>query len=156
MARPAYIRISLYVSGIAAGICAWNFISDGFATDDSLQDFFVTIYSILVGFLVAVLAMLLDPGVLLRGSWRIAHLQRKEMVRRFTRHLFIFYAYLLTLGAILLLKLDAYFIPVAVEYISRSAAFLAVASFVWSFDLPIALFIVQRDKFDAVVKSREG
>lgn len=156
MARPAYIRIALYVAGTIAGVCAWNFISDGFAADTSLQDFFVTIYSILVGFLVAVLAMLLDPGVVLRGAWRIAHLQRKEMVRRFTRHLFIFYAYLLTLGAILLLKLDNYFVPVAVDYFSRVAAFLAVASFVWSFDLPVALFIVQRDKFDAVVKSREG
>lgn len=149
-------RIIVYVGGLGLGLAAGLCLGDVFYSEDAVQDFFVTIYSILVGFLVAVLAILLDPGVILRGSWRTAHLQRAELRRRFIRHLFIFYAYLTTLALILVLKIGMAF-PIEFTYmIAHWTAFFGIASFVWSFDLPISLYLIQKDKFDAIVDARKS
>lgn len=149
-------RSLIFLTGAACGVAAFVYLGGAFRSTSTIQDFFVTIYSILVGFLVAVMAVILDPGVVLRGSWRIAHLQRAEMRKRFYRHIFIFYTYLITLVFVFILKIDKWMIPGIETWIGKFAAFFAVSSLIWSFDLPISLFNIQRDKFDAIVDSRKS
>jgi hypothetical protein len=67
----------------------------------------------------------------------------------------LFYSYLGTLGLILLIKLGCSFTPSFLNVIAHLAAFFAVASFIWSFDLPLSLYAIQRDKFDSIVSSRQ-
>lgn len=71
------------------------------------------------------------------------------------RHVFLFYMYLITLSLIFILKVANYMPYQAGEIVAHVAAFFAVSSFIWSFDLPISLYHLQKDKFDAILKARQ-
>jgi hypothetical protein len=61
----------------------------------------VTVFSILAGFLVAIMSIMGEPGVFLSRTWRASELNRKNVVNRLIRQKWMFYLYLVTLGLIL-------------------------------------------------------
>ena len=63
-------------------------------------DLIVTVFSILAGFLVAIITIIGDPSALYPGSWRIAFYQKDQIMTRLNRHKILFHAYLLTLALI--------------------------------------------------------
>ncbi len=54
--------------------------------NDQATSIIVTVCSILVGFLVAIIAIIGDPLLVPPGSWRIAEGNRQKTVQRLTRH----------------------------------------------------------------------
>src|SRR5437016_5876229 len=58
----------------------------------------ITVFSVFAGFLVAIIAVLGDPGMIPEGSWRVAELRRDAIESRLAWHSWLFVLYLLTIG----------------------------------------------------------
>ncbi|WP_051321687.1 hypothetical protein [Chrysiogenes arsenatis] len=114
----------------------------------------VTVFSVLAGFLVAIIALLGDPALLPPGTWRIAEAHRKTLSNRLARHKWMFVLYLITLACIfiaLLIPATHYAIRIWVE---RVFLFFAVFAFILSLRLPGSLMRIQRERIDAVIEHR--
>ena len=116
----------------------------------------VTVFSVLAGFLVAIIAIVGDPVLLPPGTWRAAELERDKINRRLIRHKWLFSLYLITIGlvffAILLTDKD----PQIVLWLERGFLFFGVFAFVLSLALPGSLMKVQRERIDAVIEHRRN
>lgn len=62
----------------------------------------VTVFSILAGFLIAVITLVGDPASLPSGSWRKARFASDIIYERLEKHKMLFLAYLMTLSLIFL------------------------------------------------------
>jgi len=116
----------------------------------------VTVFSVLAGFLVAIIAIVGDPVLLPPGTWRAAEMEREKLNKRLIRHKWLFSIYLATLALIFsaLLFKDKY--PDVVIWLERAFLFLGVFAFSLSMLLPSALMKVQRERIDAVIEHRRN
>lgn len=105
----------------------------------------VTVFSILAGFLIAVITFIGDPG---RASWRQLQLRRTEVSDRLRRHELLFYLYLVTLA----LAMSLFLIPEGYEktmlWAERMFLFVAILVFGASFGLPASLRALQMARYD--------
>lgn len=116
----------------------------------------ITVFSVLAGFLVAIIAIVGDPVLLPPGTWRAAEMERGKLNRRLIRHKWLFTLYLVTLGFVffaLLLKDEN---PLIVLWIERAFLFFGVFAFILSLALPRSLINVQRERIDAVIEHRRS
>ncbi len=106
----------------------------------------VTVFSILAGFLVAVITLLGDP----RGEgWKALQLGKRELEARLLRHRLLFYLYLSTLGlALATLLVPAEYASVKIWF-ERFFVGFTVFVFLASFSLPTALSRLQMEKYQA-------
>lgn len=116
----------------------------------------MTAFSILAGFLIAIITMAGDPKMLYPGTWKVASAHRREIRRALTRYQCLFYVYLtvivMAFGAALFAKVAADF-PV-VRWMERVALSLGVAALFWSFGLPTAIIRIQLDRLTGEVEDR--
>ena len=113
----------------------------------------VTVFSILAGFLVAIIS-LVGEGVELRGSWRLAEKSRALIKKRLIRHQLLFFGYLVTLALVFLSTLVAERLPQLTIWLERGYLWLATLAFVFSLWLPPALAKIQREKVDRVIEDK--
>ncbi|QIZ82594.1 hypothetical protein HFZ77_14200 [Thalassovita gelatinovora] len=106
----------------------------------------VTVFSILAGFLIAVITFLGDPGA--RG-WDQLQLDKKSMEAKLWRHEVLFYLYLVTLG----LALFMFVLPEEYEkttlWLERLFVGSAVFVFLASFALPQSLSALQMERYQS-------
>ena len=114
----------------------------------------VTVFSILAGFLVAIIAIIGDPAMLPKGTWRIAEMEYKKIHQRLVRHQWLFMAYLITLASIFLALILQRFCPVASIWLEKLFLGLGFIAFFYSLFLPSALMKIQKEKIDAVIEDR--
>jgi hypothetical protein len=60
----------------------------------------VTVMTVFAGFLVAIMAILGDPAMTPKGSWRIAENRHKKIERLVIQHTYLFYTYLVSIGVL--------------------------------------------------------
>src|SRR5690606_22272375 len=117
----------------------------------------VTVFTVLAGFLIAIIAVLCDPLSLSPGSWRKAENQRDMVERKLIRHMWLFGFYLVIIGLIFLITLlrAAENVPnsirTAVDFIFL---WFGVAGFLFSLTLPKTLMDIQRDRVNAEIERR--
>ena len=140
---------------IAAGIAAGWLGQELIQGNDAARDVIVTVFSILAGFLIAIMTLLGDQSVL-PGSWRIAEVQKKAIRAKLIRQKWLFYFYLITLALIFLQTLVKIKFPVLSILLERLYFGFATTSFLFSFKLPSTLMSVQTDRIDAVVSARRA
>lgn len=116
----------------------------------------VTVFSVLAGFLVAIIAIVGDPILLPPGTWRAAELERDKLNRRLVRHKWLFSLYLMTLGLVFFALLLKDKDPYIVLWLERGFLFFGVFAFVLSLALPGSLMKVQRERIDAVIEHRRS
>lgn len=148
-------RIVFFVFALSLGFFVGWFGQPLIHGNKEALNVIVTVYSIFAGFLVAVMAIMGDPGLMLPGSWRIASIQRKEIRRRLHRQIFVFHLYLVTLGLIFASFLLKDKFPNEVVWLEKIYLGLAVTGFVLSLRLPSALMGIQEDRFEAVIQARK-
>ena len=160
MKQPvAWGRLAFIVAGIVpAAFLFWRgpAISDG-VTSPTLG-ILATVFSILAGFLMAVITMLGDPRGVYMGSWRTASAHRRQIKNALQRFVMLFYAYLATIlaafAAALLEEYDAG--GICVSWVRHFALSLGFATLVWSFSLPIVIFRTQMNRLDEEVEERRS
>ena len=122
--------------------------------NEQAVDVIVTVFSVLAGFLVAIIAIVGDPVLLPPGTWRAAELERGKLNRRLIRHKWLFTLYLITLGLVFFALLLKDKDPNVVLWLERGFLFFGVFAFVLSLALPGSLMKVQRERIDAVIEHR--
>lgn len=109
----------------------------------------VTIFSILAGFLIAVITLIAEPNLKQAKSWQELPLMKKTVQRKLFRQKLLFYLYLITLGV----ALGTFLVPESQAELRRflEAIFLGLATFVFlaSFDLPGSLMKIQMERYEA-------
>lgn len=124
--------------------------------NDSAVNTIVTIFSILAGFLIAVITLIVDP--ILSSAKDVSQLRymRSTIERKLFRHNALFTLYLLSLG----LALAMFITPDQQEQIKKSiqCIFLSLSIFVllMSFTLPFSLMRIQIEKYDAKINEKEA
>lgn len=122
--------------------------------NDQAANIIVTVYSILAGFLVAIIAIIGDPLLVPPGSWRIAEGNRQKTVQRLTRHKHLFYIYLLSLGLVFAAALFKKTHPTCTAWLERGYLFLSIFAFAMSLCLPSALMRLQQERVDHIIETR--
>lgn len=109
----------------------------------------VTIFSILAGFLIAVITLIAEPTLKQAKNWQELQLMKKTVHRKLFRQKLLFFLYLITLGV----ALGTFLVPdeqlKLMLWLERS--FLALATFVFlaSFGLPGSLMKIQMERYEA-------
>lgn len=138
-----------------AGVLAFSFGHKLIDANQDATEVIVTVFSIMAGFLIAIMSLLGDQSVL-PGTWRIAATRRESIKAKLVRQKWLFYLYLLTLSIIFVASLIGAHNPTVVDWLERTYFGLAVAAFILSFRLPSTLMAVQMERYDAVVGSRKA
>ncbi len=142
-----WVRIFIYSAGIGAGIiCFILFPHYGLITED-LQSSISTIFAIFGGIQLAIFAALSSLRV---DGFRTAFTKNaanRSIANRFGRQVILFYAYIIVVS---LIVIDQAFNFCSYEaLIGRIYVSLAVASLIWSLELPRALSSVHNDATDS-------
>jgi hypothetical protein len=119
----------------------------------------ITVLTVFGGFLVAIIGVLGDPGMMPRGSWRVIELQRDNIENRLIRYIWLFYIYLIGIAflfvGVLLHKTEG--LPVAYKvWTDRLSLFFGVTAFLLTLALPRSLLNLQLRKMDAEIERRRG
>lgn len=113
----------------------------------------VTIFSILAGFLIAVITFIAEPTLRQAKNWQELQLMKKTIQRRLLRQKILFFLYLLTLGVALTMFLTPK--TMTQFLVVLETLFLGLAAFVFiaSFSLPGSLTRFQMDRYEAALEN---
>jgi len=119
----------------------------------------VTVFTVFAGFLVAIITILGDPSLIPQGSWRLAEGRREIIHNRLITHIALFVLYLIAIGllfaGVIIKKAPSEHVSLSVkEWIDRAYLFFGIASFLFTFGLPISLMRFQSDRVDAEIERR--
>ncbi|WP_447957472.1 hypothetical protein [Vreelandella sp. EE7] len=120
------------------------------------SDVLINVFSILAGFLVAVMTIMGEPVFHRKRTWRYNKVARDNYVKSLVRHKDLFHAYLITLALIFLSRLvddDAF--PLIHLWLERSFVFFSVIAFLFSIVLPDKLINKQLEKYDDQVEEKK-
>jgi hypothetical protein len=120
--------------------------------NDQAINVIVTVFSVLAGVLVAIIAVIGDIILLPLGTWRAVEVGRSILDNRLIRHKWLFIAYLVTLALIFFALLTAKAFPDWCVWLERFFLFFAAFSFLLSLQLPSTLVQTQREHIDAVIE----
>ena len=143
------------ILAIVAGGIAGTYGQDLIHANNDAREVIVTVFSILAGFLIAIMTLLGDQSVL-PGSWRFAELQRTKIEAKLIRQKWLFYLYLITLTLIFTHTLTKTRWPEFGVWLERFYFGSATTAFILSFRLPSTLMSVQTDRIDAVIGARKA
>jgi len=119
----------------------------------------ITVMTVFAGFLVAIITILGDPGLIPSGSWRVAELRRNNIEARLITHIWLFVLYLIAIGFLftgaLLNKAHEDVVSMAWKiWIERLYLFFGVSAFFLTFGLPFALLKFQLNRIDSEIERR--
>ena len=147
-------RILLFVFAAACGIGAAIYGQPFIHNNDRAINVIVTAFSILAGFLVALMTLVGDPSVFGGRSWRHAENARKVVFNKLARQKWMFVLYLATLLLILASSLLEKALPNVTIWLERVYLCTAVMAFILSFALPSALMKIQLARHDEMIKAK--
>lgn len=141
-----WIRVLALVAAIAVSIAAGAYLQPLVSKNDDAINAVVTIFSILAGFLVAVITFIADPGT---ADWRRLQLGKRDVQAKLQVHKMLFYLYLFTLG----FAFTLFIVPDTKAYaglslwLERIFVGLSVFVFLASFTLPSSLMKLQMRRY---------
>ncbi len=143
----------LLAAAAAAGGMAYYFGGALVEDNSDVLDVIVTLFSILAGFIIAIMTLLGDES-LRPGGWRRARLDADKVKRRLDRQQQLFWLYLITLSFILASKLVKKPLPDLGHELERISFGFAVMALILSYALPIALRSAQLARIEAAVDEK--
>lgn len=114
----------------------------------------VTVFSILAGFLIAVITLIGDPKSLPSGGWQIARIGSDLTYNRLTRQKWLFYIYLVALVLIFVSMLVKTKFQDANHWVEYVYLFFSIVAFILSFKLPSTLLELQRERIEQEISER--
>ena len=122
--------------------------------NQSAIDVIVTVFSILAGFLVAIIAIIGDPASIPKGSWRIAEAKMPFIEDKINKQKWLFTGYLATLGLIFASLLTAKASDEISSVLEHIYLFLSCIAFIYSLKLPGFLSRIQRERVSEEIEAR--
>lgn len=114
----------------------------------------VTVFSVLAGFLVAIIAIVGDVTVMTPGSWRAVEMNRRLAVTRLNRHKHLFLLYLVTLALIFVSLLFDKAWASATVWLERFYLGFGTLAFCLSLRLPSTLMGAQLERIELEIEAR--
>lgn len=154
--RP-FIKFTCFT--IVAAFLAWKGQPFVHANEKAI-DIIINVFSILAGFLIAILTLFSDMRFDESANWRKLELQEAVQQQKNGKHSLLFFAYLFVLVVVFLVVLltgqanSSLKDSQAVIYLERSYLFLAVLSVIYSLSLPSNLLKIRKQEFDRLQKSK--
>lgn len=146
----------LLIAAVGVGVAAYLFGAPLILGNDKAMDVIVTLFSILAGFIIAIMTLLGDE-TLRPGGWKRARVDADNVKRRLDRQQQLFWLYLTTLTLILGARLIQTAYPAVSNELQRIAFGMAAAALLLSYALPVALRGAQVARLEAAVgKERKG
>ena len=146
-------RIGKIVGTIALSVAVGYLFQPMVTQNSDAVNTVVTIFSILAGFLIAVITLITEPTLKQAKNWQELQLMKRTVHRKMFRHKMLFFFYLITLGA----ALATFLVPTGHNELRQwvEVAFLGLATFVFlaSFDLPGSLMKIQMERYEAELES---
>lgn len=147
-------RTALIVVAVASGVVAGVFGQPYIHGNERAISVIVNVFSILAGFLVAIMAIMSDPTGFMTKSWRAAEKVRPSINAKLLRQKYLFILYL----AVLLLITIQSLIEKKFQYVAGILEQIyfgaAVSAFILSLGLPSALMKIQLDRHDKMIEQR--
>lgn len=150
-----WARLFILLTGVAVSLCAGYFLQPMISGNKEAINTIVTIFSILAGFLIAVITFIADPVIKGANGWQDLQLKKRNVRNKIFRHRLLFYFYLISLGlALAMFLLPSTFIKTTI-WLERG--FLTVSTFVFlaSFKLPGSLMDLQMARYDAELEDKK-
>lgn len=147
-------RVSFFIFAIGSGILAGLKGQPLIHNNAQAINIIVTVFSVLAGFLVAIMTIIGEPGSLLGKSWRVYEINRKNVFTRLVRQKWLFYLYLTTLGVIFVASLVKTVSPELTIWLERIYLGGATMAFILSLGLPAALLNIQLERHDAIIAAK--
>lgn len=144
--RSAFILFAVAL-GITGGVFGQPFIHG----NERAINVIVTVFSILAGFLVAIMTIMSDPTGYVSRSWRYAEVARPNIYRKLLRQKYMFVLYLLVLSLIMFESLVEKQLPRLATVLEQVYFGAAVTAFILSLGLPSALMKIQMDRHDEMI-----
>lgn len=142
------------VSVLIAVFFAWKFQPQYHGNSNALS-VLVTVFSILAGFLVAVMAIVANDRALRGHNWRQDTFYLQQIKRDLRKHAALFYLYLFILALIFLASLDLEW-PACVQVgVERFLLFLTCLAMLISFSLPGQLTRRHVSDLEKVIRDRQ-
>lgn len=147
--RTTFIAVAV-ITGIAAGFFGQPFIHG----NERAIGVIVNVFSILAGFLVAIMTILADPAGFMTKSWRSAEKTRPAIYAKLLRQKYLFILYLTILLLITIQSLIEKQLPNVASVLEQIYFGAAVSAFILSLGLPSALMKIQMDRHDEMIEQR--
>lgn len=151
-----FLRFLLF--GIIAALLSWKgqiFIHG----NDKARELIINAFSILSGFLIAILTLYSDLQIDENANWRNLTLSENMSNRRYSKHSLLFYTYLLTLVCIFLTILlnhrDEYKDGKIIYFLEYVYLWLVCISLVYSAFLPSRLAQIRKERFQCILDSKK-
>lgn len=151
------ISRSFIASSVAAFLCVIFGAShhELVAGNKDAINIIVTVFSILAGFLAAMIGLVSDAFLAHAKNWHELRTIKKAIINRLIRQQVLFFIYLLTLGtAAALFLLPPEFVETR-KWVEGAFLSLATFSFIMSFTLPTTLFRLQVERYELKMRSME-
>lgn len=150
----AWKRISFFSFAVGCGVTGSIWGQPLIHNNDQAIGIIVTVFSILAGFLVAIMTIMGDPGGFTGRSWRACELSRNNIYNQLVRQKWMFTLYLTTLGLILISSLIEDKFPNIVIWIEHIYLGTAITAFILSMGLPTALMNIQISRHEEVINAK--
>lgn len=148
---------AIFVVGAATASALAGYFFQPFVHDhDKVVGIVIDVFAILAGFLITIMTLLGEPGVLLR-TWRSDAAKLNNIRRRLRRHAGLFYLYMTTLlVAFIYSTIDPATCNIALkEWLERLYLALACLAFLLSLRLPMSLAGLQLARYEDLVDARK-
>lgn len=147
--KTDWFRICALFIAVVFSIVVGYWFQPMVANNSDAVNTVVTIFSILAGFLIAVITLVADPIMQQAKSWEELQELKGTIKRKLSRQNSLFVLYLLTLGAALLMFLVPAEMIATQKYLQMIFLSLATFVFIASFTLPGALMKIQLERYEA-------
>ena len=147
-------RISFFIFSVFCGVFGGAFGQKLIHGNDAAINVIVTVFSILAGFLVAIMTIMGDPGAFSGRSWRVCEANRSNVFNQLIRQKWMFTLYLVTLGLIFIASLAKAEYPSLTVWIEKIFLGTAITAFILSFRMPAVLMNIQLSRHDDLINTK--
>lgn len=127
--------------------------------NEKAVDLIINVFSILAGFLVAIMTLFSDFSINNETNWREVSLQKQTIRVRAAKNKHLFYCYLIVLVfvfiSILFAKSEGYLYQEIVKYAEYIYLYFASIALGYSLFLPNKIYQLQKEKLDNAIKERK-
>lgn len=153
--RPlSRMKVLGFVLSVVASFAFAQYLQPSYHNNSNALTVLATIFSILAGFVVAVLAMVSDERVLRGANWRQDVVYLELIKRDMLRHRAIFYLYLVVLSLAFVCAINVPLPEPAQIWGERILLFLSFFAMLRSFSLPGIISRRQMEHLEKLIKDR--
>jgi hypothetical protein len=144
-----WTQVGLLLTAVALAALGGYFLQPLVTKNEAAINTVVTIFSILAGFLIAVITFIVEPALNGQKDWRELQANKRNVYSQLTRHRLLFYCYLFTLALALAMFLVPDTMPTLSLWLERVFVGLSIFVLMASFRLPGSLMNLQMARYQA-------